>query len=52
MDGWVTKKVLSLVPPDSKGSFSRWSQLHLQSLALTNLHWTSVVAYGPFSFVL
>jgi exo-beta-1,3-glucanase (GH17 family) len=28
---------------------SRWSRLHLQSLATTNPHWVSVVGYGPFS---
>jgi hypothetical protein len=33
----------------SEGTLSRWSQLHLQSLAPTNPHWTRVVGYGPFS---
>jgi hypothetical protein len=33
----------------SKGTLSRWSRLHLQSLAPTNPHWASVVGYGPFS---
>jgi hypothetical protein len=33
----------------SEGSLSRWSRLHLQSLAPTNLHWARVVGYGPFS---
>jgi hypothetical protein len=32
----------------SEGTLSRWSRLHLQSLALTNPHWARVV-YGPFS---
>jgi hypothetical protein len=36
--GWVTK-----------GTLSRWSRLHLQSLAHTNPHWARVVGYGPFS---
>jgi hypothetical protein len=34
---------------DSEGTLSRWSQLHLQSLAPTNSHWAGVVSYGPFS---
>jgi hypothetical protein len=33
----------------SKGTLSRWSRLHLQSLAPTNLHWACVVGYGLFS---
>jgi hypothetical protein len=44
--GWVTKKLLSRA---SEGTLSRWSQLHLQSLAPTNTHWARVVGYGPFS---
>jgi hypothetical protein len=28
---------------------SRWSWLHLQLLAPINLHWASMVGYGPFS---
>jgi hypothetical protein len=31
------------------GTLSRWSRLHLQSLAPTNQHWARVVGYGPFS---
>jgi hypothetical protein len=33
----------------SEGTLSRWSRLHLQSLAHTNPHWPRVVGYGPFS---
>jgi hypothetical protein len=33
----------------SEGTLSRWSWLHLQSLAPTNPHWARVVGYGPFS---
>jgi hypothetical protein len=33
----------------SEGKLSRWSRLHLQSLAPTNPHWARVVGYGPFS---
>jgi hypothetical protein len=33
----------------SEGTLSRWSRLHLQSLAPTNPHWGRVVGYGPFS---
>jgi hypothetical protein len=33
----------------SEGTLSRWSRLHLQSLAPTNQHWARVVGYGPFS---
>jgi hypothetical protein len=32
-----------------EGMLSRWSRLHLQSLAPTNPHWTRVVGYGPLS---
>jgi hypothetical protein len=32
----------------SEGTLSRWSWLHLQSLAPTNPHW-AVVGFGPFS---
>jgi hypothetical protein len=32
-----------------KGTLSRWSWLHLQSLTPTNQHWARVVGYGPFS---
>jgi hypothetical protein len=33
----------------SEGTLSRWSRLHLQSLAPINPHWASVVDYGSFS---
>jgi hypothetical protein len=33
----------------SEGTLSRWSRLHLQSLASTKPHWTRMVGYGPFS---
>jgi hypothetical protein len=33
----------------SVGSLSRWSRLHLQSLATSNPHWARVEGYGPFS---
>jgi hypothetical protein len=32
----------------SKGTLRRWFQLHLQSLASTNLNWAYVVGYGPY----
>jgi hypothetical protein len=32
----------------SEGTLSRWSRLHLQSLAFTNPHWAGVVGYGLF----
>jgi hypothetical protein len=35
--------------PSSEGTLSRWSRLHLQSLAPTNPHWDHVVVYGPSS---
>jgi hypothetical protein len=33
----------------ASGTLSRWSRLHLQSLAPTNPHWARVVGYGSFS---
>jgi hypothetical protein len=33
----------------SEGTSSRWSRLHLQSLAPTNPHKARVLGYGPFS---
>jgi hypothetical protein len=33
----------------SIGALSRWSRLHLQSLAPTNLHWVRVVGFGQYS---
>jgi hypothetical protein len=46
--GWMTKHYLELLRA-SDGTLSRWSRLHLQSLAPTNPHWASVVGYDPFS---
>jgi hypothetical protein len=34
---------------ESNVTLSRWSRLHLQSLAPTSPHWALVVDYGPFS---
>jgi hypothetical protein len=31
----------------SEGTLSRWSRLHLQSLAPMHLHWARVVGYAP-----
>jgi hypothetical protein len=36
--GWVTKKLIISSSEASEGTLSRWSQLHLQSLAPTNPH--------------
>jgi hypothetical protein len=33
----------------SEGTLSRWSRLHLQSLAPTNPHWARRLGYGLFS---
>jgi hypothetical protein len=33
----------------SEDMLSRWSRLHLQSLALSNPYWARVVGYGSFS---
>jgi hypothetical protein len=48
--GWVTEKkyYLELIRA-SEGTLSRWSRLHLQSLAPTNTHWARMVSYVPFS---
>ncbi|RVE45388.1 hypothetical protein evm_009960 [Chilo suppressalis] len=35
----------------SEGTLSRWSRLHLQSLAPTNPHWARVVGHGPISIL-
>jgi hypothetical protein len=35
--------------PRFDATLSRWSRLHLQSLAPTNPHWARVVGYGLFS---
>jgi hypothetical protein len=32
-----------------EGTLSRWSRLHLQTLASINPHWARVVGFGPFS---
>jgi hypothetical protein len=32
-----------------EGRLSRWSRLHMPSLAPTNPHWARVVGYDPFS---
>jgi hypothetical protein len=47
--GWVTKIYYLELLRASEGTLSRWSRLHLQSLAPTNPHWARVVGYGPFS---
>jgi hypothetical protein len=46
---WVTKTLSSRAPPCFGGTLSRWSRLHLQSLAPINPHSARVVGYGPFS---
>jgi hypothetical protein len=48
LDGWPKINYLELLRA-SEGTLSRWSRLHLQSLAPTNPHWARVVGYGPFS---
>jgi hypothetical protein len=48
LDGWPKIYYLELLRA-SEGTLSRWSLLHLQSLAPTNPHWARVVGYGPFS---
>jgi hypothetical protein len=48
LDGWPKIYYLELLPA-SEGTLSRWSRLHLQSLARTNPHWARVVGYGSFS---
>jgi hypothetical protein len=48
LDGWPKIYYLELLRT-SKGTLSRWSQQHLQSLAPTNPHWARVVGYFPFS---
>jgi hypothetical protein len=37
------------IPPCFGSTLSRWSQLHLQSLAPTKPHWARMVGYGPSS---
>jgi hypothetical protein len=48
LDGWPKIYYLELLHA-SEAPLTRWSLLHLQSLALTYLHWARVVGYGPFS---
>jgi hypothetical protein len=50
--GWVTKNYYLELLLASEGTLSRWSQLHLQSLAPTKPHWAHVVGYGPFLCVI
>ncbi|RVE41254.1 hypothetical protein evm_014099 [Chilo suppressalis] len=45
--GWVTKNYDLELLRASEGTLSRWSRLHLQSLAPTNPHWARVVGHGP-----
>jgi hypothetical protein len=47
LDGWPKIYYLELLP-SLKATWSRWSRLHLQSLA-PNPHWACVVGYNPFS---
>jgi hypothetical protein len=48
LDGWPKIYFLESLRA-SEGKLSRWSRLHLQSLAPTNPHWARVVGYSPFS---
>jgi hypothetical protein len=47
--GWVTKIYYLELLCASESTLSRWSRLHLKSLAPTNTHWARVVGYVPFS---
>jgi hypothetical protein len=47
--GWVPKIYYLEFLRASEGTVSRWSWLHLQSLATTNPHWARVVDGGPRS---
>jgi hypothetical protein len=47
--GWVTKIYYVELLRAAEGTLSRWSRLHLQSLAPTNPHWARMVGYGPYS---
>jgi hypothetical protein len=47
-DGWPKPYHLELLRA-SEGTLSRWTRLHLQSLAPTNPQRARVVGYGPFS---
>jgi hypothetical protein len=48
LDWWPNMCYVELLRA-SEGTLSRWSRVHLQSLAPTNPHWACVVGYGPFS---
>jgi hypothetical protein len=48
LDGWPKIYYLEILRV-LEGTLSRWSRLHLQSLALKNPHWACVVGYGSFS---
>jgi hypothetical protein len=48
LDGWPKIYYFELLRV-SKGSLSRWSRLHLQSLAPTNPHGARVVSCNPFA---
>jgi hypothetical protein len=48
LDGWPKIYHLEFLVV-SEGTLSRWSRLHLQTLAPTNHHWARVVGYGFFS---
>jgi hypothetical protein len=47
LDGWPKIYYLEFLRA-SESTISRWSRLHLQSLAPTNRHWARVVDHGPF----
>jgi hypothetical protein len=47
--GWLTKTYYLELFRASEGALSRWTRLHLQSLAPTNPLWARVMGYGPFS---
>jgi hypothetical protein len=47
LDGWPKINFFEFLCA-SEGMLRRWSQLHLQSLALANPHWARVVGYSPF----
>jgi hypothetical protein len=49
--GWVTKIYYPELLCASEGKLSRWSRLHLQSMAPSNPHWVRLVGYIPFSYV-
>jgi hypothetical protein len=49
-DGWPKPYHLDFLRA-SEGTLSRWSRLHLQSLAPINSHWARVVGHGPFSLL-